>query len=342
MRRLPFVLALLLVLSPLQGGGAARAGQMLDNIRARSSITCGVNPGLLGFARRGPDGAWHGLEADFCRAVAAAVIGDADRVRFVPLSAEQRFAALQHGEVDILVRNTSFTLLRDVDMGLRAVAPLFYDGHSFMVRSDSGITSSRGLDGQAICFIPGTTSEQITREVLRGNGVFFTPVPVSGLEEAVAAFDAGRCQAGAADATQLAVLRNALPNPASFSILPQRYSKEVLGPMLRRGDEHLFQVVRWAVMALIEAEELGITQANAEAMRRDSKVPAVRRLLGVQGEVGKDLGLSPDWAFRMIRAVGNYGEMFDRNLGAGSPLKLERGLNRQWTEGGLMYAWPLR
>jgi general L-amino acid transport system substrate-binding protein len=339
MRRL--FLALLLGLCALFGA-PAQAGQVLDNIKARNSITCGVNLALPGFAQRGPDGVWHGLYADFCRAVAAAVIGDADRVRFVPLTSEQRFVALQHGEVDMLARNTSFTLLRDVELGLRAVAPLFYDGHSFLVRSDSGITSSRGLDGQAICFIPGTTSEQITREVLRGNGVFFTPVPVDGLEEAVAAFTAGRCQVGAADASFLAVLRKQLPNPDRFKIFPQRYSKEVVGPMVRRGDEHLFQVVRWVVMALIEAEELGITQANAEAMRRDSKVPAVRRLLGVQGENGKDLGLSPDWAFRIIRAVGNYGEMFDRNIGAGSPLKLDRGLNRQWNQGGLMYAWPLR
>jgi general L-amino acid transport system substrate-binding protein len=339
MRRL--LATMLLGLLPLLGG-QARAGQVFDNIKARNSITCGVNPGLHGFARRGPDGVWRGLEVDFCHALAAAVIGDPARVRFVPLTAAQRFTALQHGEVDVLVRNTSFNMTRDVDMGLRAVVPLFFDGHSFLVRTDSGITSSRGLDGQSICLIPGTTNEETTREVLRGNGVFFTVVPVSGLEEAVAAIGADRCQVAGADASQLAVLRNTLPNPESFKILPQRYSKEVLGPLVRRGDEKWFQVVRWTAMALIEAEELGVTRANAESMLRDSKLPSIRRLLGAQDQMGKDLGLSPDWAYRMLRSVGNYGEIFDRNLGAGSFLKLERGLNGQWSKGGLMYAWPLR
>jgi len=323
-------------------GGGARAGQVLDNIKARSSITCGVNPGLAGFARQDPDGTWRGLDVDFCRALAAAVVGDPARVRFVPLVADRRFQALQNGEIDVLVRNTSFSLGRDVGMGLRAVLPLVYDGHSFLVRADSGISSSRGLDGQTICLTPGTTNEQVTRDVLRTNGVFFTIVPFSGLPEGIAALREGRCSVVAADATALAVIRASLPQPEAFTILRQRYSKEAMGPMVRRDDEQWFQVVRWVGMALIEAEELGITRDNAAAQRRDNQAPAVRRLLGSQGELGKDLGLPPEWAFRAIQSVGNYGEIFERNLGAESPLKIERGLNRLWKQGGLMYAWPLR
>jgi general L-amino acid transport system substrate-binding protein len=337
MRLIGAILALLLL-----AAAPARAGQVFDTIKARGSIACGVNVGTAGFSLVGPDGVWRGLDVDFCRALAAAVLGDPNKVRLVPLTAEQRFPALQAGEIDVLIRQTTYTLGRDTSMGLRMVEPNFYDGHAFMVRADAGISGLRGLDGMSICLVPGTTNEAVTVEQLRTSAIRFTPVATPRTTDMAAALAAGRCQAAGADGSSLAALRTLLERPDDYTILPQRISKEPYGPVVRRGDDEWFEVVRWVLMALVEAEELGSTSQNAETLRRTSAQPAIRRLLGVVPDLGSDLRLDPAWAYTMLRAVGNYGEIFERNLGAGSALKLERGLNRLWTQGGLMYAWPMR
>lgn len=320
----------------------AWAGATLDGVKARGILACGVNTGVAGFSQPDSRGVWRGLDADLCRAIAAATLGDANKVRFVPLSGQQRFPALQSGEVDVLVRQTTATMARDTQIGLRSVIVNFYDGQGFMVRRDANLTKASELDGATVCVQQGSTTEGNLADWARAAKVNITPVLFERIDQVGTAFSSGRCDALTTDASQLAAVRSAFPNPNDFVVLPDRISKEPLGPMVRRDDQEWFDVVRWTVNALIEAEELGITAASAEARRASDASPTVRRLLGVDPALGQGLGISGNWAYDVIRAVGNYGEVFERNLGAATSLRMERGSNALWTQGGLLYSWPMR
>lgn len=322
--------------------GIAEAGQAFDAIRVRGSIVCGVNQGVAGFSAPDSRGEYRGLDADFCRALAAAVFGDPAKVRFVPTSSQNRFTMLQSGEIDVLARNATQTLQRDTALGLNMAGVNFYDGQGFMVRASLGITSARQLDGATICMQPGTTSELNTADYFRANNMRLAPVLIERPDEFVGAYSAGRCDAMTQDASQLASYRaTALQNPSDHVLLPERISKEPLGPMVRHGDDQWFDIVKWVLMGMVEAEELGITKMNLDQRLRDPN-PAVQRLLGVTPGFGRALGLDERWLYNAISAVGNYGESFERNLGSGSPIGLPRGHNDLWTRGGLMYALPLR
>ncbi len=322
-------------------GGAAQAGQTFDAVKARGTLNCGVNVGVAGFSLPDSQGTWRGMDADLCRGLAAAVFGDPAKVRFVPLTAVQRFTALQSGEIDVLIRPTTLTMTRDTTLGLRMVAVNLYDGHGFMVRKDAGVTEPKGMDGMTICLSPGTTNELVTTDWFRANNLRFTPLLQERMQDNATALQAGRCDAIGTDATQLAALRSQFTNPANFVILPERFSKEPYGPVVRRDDQEWFDVVRWTLSALIQAEELGVSSGNLEQMKGSAN-PEIRRLLGVDPVLGNSLKLDPAWAANAIKAIGNYGELFDRNLGPQTPIGLERGLNRLWTNGGLMYSWPMR
>ncbi len=321
--------------------GVSQAGQTFDAVKTRGMLNCGVNVGIAGFSLPDSQGVWRGMDADLCRGLAAAVIGDPNKVRFVPLTAVQRFTALQSGEIDVLIRQTTLTMTRDTSLGLRMVGANLYDGHGFMVRKDAGVTESKGMDGMTICLSPGTTNELVTTDWFRANNLRFTPLLQERMQDNATALQSGRCDAIGTDATQLAALRSQFTNPDNYVILPERFSKEPYGPVVRRDDQEWFDVVRWTLSALIQAEELGITSANLEAMK-GSPNPEIRRLLGVDPVLGNALKLDPAWAYNAIRAIGNYGELFERNLGPKTPIGLERGLNRLWTNGGLMYSWPMR
>ena len=322
-------------------GGAAQAGQTFDAVKARGTLNCGVNVGVAGFSLPDSQGVWRGMDADLCRGLAAAVFGDPAKVRFVPLTAVQRFTALQSGEIDVLIRQTTLTMTRDTSLGLRMVAVNLYDGHGFMVRKDAGVAEPKGMDGMTICLSPGTTNELVTTDWFRTNNLRFTPLLQERMQDNATALQSGRCDAIGTDATQLAALRSQFTNPANFVILPERFSKEPYGPVVRRDDQEWFDVVRWTLSALIQAEELGVSSGNLDQMR-GSPNPEIRRLLGVDPVLGNSLKLDPAWAANAIKAIGNYGELFDRNLGPQTPIGLERGLNRLWTNGGLMYSWPMR
>jgi general L-amino acid transport system substrate-binding protein len=317
---------------PAQGSAA------LDAIRARGTLVCGVNTGLAGFAQPDSQGVWRGFDADYCRAVAIALFNDASKVRFVPTTAQARFTALQSGEVDILVRNTTWTLSRDTSLGLDFTGVNFYDGQGFMVRTSSGVRSARELDGATICVQPGTTTEQNLTDWSRANNIRFTPVVIERLEEVVQAYVAGRCDAYTTDASGLASTRSALPNSEQHTILPEVISKEPLGPAIRHGDQRFADLVRWIHFGLVGAEELGITSQNVAQAANDTR-PDVQRLVGRTGDLGRMLGVDNAFMVNIVRELGNYGEMFQRNL---TPLGLQRGPNALWTQGGLQYAPPFR
>ncbi|MBL6457852.1 amino acid ABC transporter substrate-binding protein [Belnapia sp. T6] len=320
---------------------SAQAGQTFEAVKARGMLNCGVNVGVAGFSLPDSQGVWRGMDADLCRGVAAAVFGDPNKVRFVPLTAVQRFTALQSGEIDVLIRQTTLTMTRDTTLGLRMVAVNLYDGHGFMVRKDAGVTEPKGMDGMTICLSPGTTNELVTTDWFRANNLRFTPLLQERMQDNATALQAGRCDAIGTDATQLAALRSQFTNPGNFVILPQRFSKEPYGPVVRRDDQEWFDVIRWTLSALIQAEELGVASTNLDAMKA-SPNPEIRRLLGTDPVLGQALKLDPAWAFNAIKAIGNYGELFERHLGQKTPIGLERGMNRLWTDGGLMYSWPMR
>lgn len=321
----------------------ALAQSTLESVRANDVLRCGVNTGLAGFSLADERGRWSGIDVDYCRAVAAAVLGNPEKVDFVPLSAQARFTALQSGEIDILSRNTTWTLSREAALGLTFVGVLIYDGQAFMVPSDLGVSNAMELDGAAICVQMGTTTEVTLTDWFRANDLRFSPVVYENLEEARQAFFGGRCDVFTSDASQLAAIRtNDAPNPADYMILPDAISKEPLGPAVRSDDPEWARIARWVLFALVNAEELGVSSGNVQAMYDTSEVPAVRRLLGKSGDLGMALGLSNDWAFNAILGVGNYGEIYDRNVGRNSPLKLERGLNALWTEGGVLFVPPVR
>ena len=318
---------------------AQSAPDTVAAIRARGSLVCGVAINSAGFALPDSRGEFRGLDVDTCRAVAVAILGDATKVRFVPNTAVQRFPMLQSGELDMLARNTTWTLARESQLGLAFAGINFYDGQGFMVRRNANVTSARQLDGATVCVQPGTTTELNLADYFRTNRMRFTPVVIENVEEIRNAFISGRCDAYTNDASSLASFRATQQNPNDFVLLPELISKEPLGPTVRKGDWRFFDIVRWSLFAQIAAEELGVTSANVEEMARTSQNPDVQRLLGRSGDLGRSMGLSNDWALQIIRQVGNYGEMYERNI---TPIGIPRGVNNLWNNGGLHYAPPIR
>jgi general L-amino acid transport system substrate-binding protein len=337
------VLGGLLALVAAAASLPAHAGKTLDAIKQRGQVICGVNTGLAGFSAADSQGNWSGLDVDICRAVAAATVGDATKVRFVPLNAQQRFTALQSGEIDLLSRNTTWTLTRDASLGLHFTGVTYYDGQGFMVPAKGKIKSAKQLKGATVCVQSGTTTEKNLTDYARANNLGIKPVVFEKVEAATGAYFAGRCQAYTTDASGLASVRNKeAKNPADHIILPELISKEPLGPSVRRGDDEWFAIVKWVVFGLIEAEEYGITQANVDKLLAETQDPVVMRILGKSEDTGKLLGLDKDWMVRAIKATGNYGEIFERNVGPKTPLALPRGSNNLWNKGGFMYAPPVR
>jgi general L-amino acid transport system substrate-binding protein len=321
----------------------AHAGKTLDAIKARGQVVCGVNTGLAGFSAADSSGNWSGLDVDICKAVAAATLGDATKVKYVPLNAQQRFTALQSGEIDVLSRNTTFSLTRDASLGLSMTAVTYYDGQGFMVPTKSKIKSAKQLKGQTVCVQSGTTTEKNLTDYSRANNLAIKPVVFEKVEAATGAYFSGRCIAYTTDASGLASVRNKEAKvPADHVILPELISKEPLGPKVRRGDDEWTAIVKWVVYGLLEAEEYGVTQANVDQLKTSSTDPVVQRILGTTEDTGKLLGLDKEWMVRAIKTTGNYGEIFERNVGPKSPLGLPRGVNNQWNKGGLMYAFPIR
>ncbi|HRO59125.1 MAG TPA: amino acid ABC transporter substrate-binding protein [Burkholderiaceae bacterium] len=317
----------------------ALAGPTLDAIKSKGVLRCGVHTGLAGFSAPDAKGDWTGIDAEFCKAVATAIVGDPKKVEYVPTNTQNRFTVLQSGEVDILSRNTTWTATRDSTLGAVFLGTWFYDGQGFMVPKKIGVTKASELDGATVCVLPGTTTELNLADYFRSKGMSFKPVVVAELAQLTQAFFSGRCDVFTTDISGLASTRLTAPNKDDYLILPDAISKEPLGPLVRRGDWEFFTIAKWTLFGLIEAEEYGVTSENVEKMKAESKDPAVQRMLGASGDIGKGLGLDNDWLVRVIKAVGNYGEIYKRNI---EPLGLERGLNAQWRDGGLMYAPPIR
>ena len=320
----------------------AHAGKTLDAVKARGEVICGVNTSAPGFSSTDSKGRWQGLDVDTCRAVAAAVLGSGDKVKFVPLNSQQRFTALQSGEIDVLSRNSTWTLTRDGSLGIVFTGINYYDGQGFMVPKKLKVDSAKKLNGATVCVQAGTTSEKNVADFFLANGMKYKSVVFDTAEAIQSAFFAGRCQVYTTDMSDLAGARTQTNKPDDYAILPEVVSKEPLGPAVRRGDDDWFQIVRWSLFALIEAEEAKLTQANVDKMKAESKDPAVQRLLGVTEDTGKLLGLDKEWAYRIVKQVGTYGESFERNMGPKSPLGLPRGVNKLWNQGGLMYSPPVR
>lgn len=337
--RAAFASAVVLLGSVL--GAAAVLGATLDDVRARGYLVCGVSEQTPGFAAANEHGHWSGLEVDFCGAVAAATLGRADAVKFRPLAAGERFQALKSGEVDVLGRATTWTLSRDTDLGLRFVGVLLHDGQGFLVRRAHAVTSVLELSGSSVCVLSGTNSEQGLVDFFTRRQMRYQRVVAERWEDLVKAYADGGCTLLTGDVSTLAFERSRLPTPNDHMLLPEFIAKEPLGPIVRQGDEQWFSIVRWTLFALIAAEELELTSANVESARTSSVVE-IRRFLGVDANLGQAMGLENDWAFQIVKQVGNYGEVFDRNLGAKSLLKLDRGLNNIWTKDGLMFAPPVR
>jgi general L-amino acid transport system substrate-binding protein len=320
----------------------AQAGKTLDAVKARGQVVCGVNTSGPGFSSADSQGKWSGLDVDFCRAVAAAVLKDADKVKYVPLNSQQRFASLQAGEIDVLSRNSTWTLSRDASLGVVFTGINYFDGQGFMVPKKLKIDNVSKLNGATLCVQAGTTSEKNVADYFGARGMKYKSVVFDTAEAITSAFFAGRCQVYTTDMSDLAGARTKAPKPEDYVILAQVISKEPLGASVRRGDDEWFEIVRWTQFALLEAEENGLTQANVDQQKSTNKDPGVQRFLGTSEDMGKLLGLDAEWAYRIVKQVGNYGESFERNLGAKSPLNLPRGANNLWTKGGLMYAPPIR
>ena len=329
----------LIVLSLVLATGTAWGQSTLDAVKSKGYVQCGVNTGLAGFSQPDSRGVWKGIDVDVCRAVAAAVFGDHSKVRYTPLTAQQRFTALQSGEVDLLARNTTWTVTRDTGLGLNFVGVNYYDGQGFMVPKKLNVKSAKQLNGATVCVQPGTTTELNLADYFRASGMSFKPVVIEKLEEVVNAYFAGRCDVYTTDVSGLVSTRaSRAPNPAEHIILPEVISKEPLGPAVRHGDDRWFDVVKWAMYAMMEAEELGLSAKNID-QQASSKNPAIQRFVGATGDIGKQLGLDNKWAYNVVKQVGNYAESFDANL---TPLGFERGLNRLWSKGGIMYPMPIR
>jgi len=325
------------------GAGAAEAGQTFNNVKQKQFVQCGVNSsGLPGFATVDASNNWSGLDIDLCRAVAAAVLGDAQKVKFSPLNAKERFTALQSGEIDILARNTTWTSSRDSALGLDFVGVNYYDGQGFMAKKSLGVKSALELDGASVCVQSGTTTELNLADYFRSNNMKFNAVVFENNDEVNKAYEAGRCDVLTTDQSGLYSTRVKLANVDDHVVLPEIISKEPLGPSVRHGDNEWADVVRWSFYAMLSAEEFGITSKNVDQIKGETKNPDIQRFLGVAEEKGKELGLPNDFAYQIVKQVGNYGESFERNVGAETPLKIARGVNDLWTKGGLMYAPPLR
>jgi general L-amino acid transport system substrate-binding protein len=324
-------------------GATAAHAATLDTVKQRGQLVCGVSTGFAGFSTPDSQGNFKGLDADYCRAIAAAIFGDVTKVRFVALTAQNRFTALQSGEIDVLLRNSTQTYLRAVSIGLRIGPVNFYDGQGFVVKRDTKVDKIAGLNGATVCVAQGTTHEVTLGDYARANNITWQPVVFERVDTMYQAFFSGRCDAMTQDASALAgAVATAAPNPADYLVLSETISKEPLGPFTRNGDEAWSNFVAWIHYGLIEAEELGVTKGNADEQAKSSQNPVTQRLLGVSGEFGSRLGLDNRWMLNAIKAEGNYGEIFERNVGGGSPLKLSRGLNALWSKGGLMYAIPFR
>jgi len=323
----------------LMGAASAQAGATAGAALKKGFIQCGVNTGLAGFGQPDSKGEWRGIDVDLCRAVAAALLGDARKVRYTPLTAQQRFTALQSGEVDVLSRNTTWTFTRDTNLGLNFVGVNFYDGQGFMISKKHNVKSAKQLGGAAVCVQPGTTTELNLADYFRANNMKFKPVVIEKFEEVIGAYFAGRCDVFTTDVSGLIAARaSRAANAAEHVILPEVISKEPFGPVVRHGDDHWFDIVKWSLFAMIEAEELGLTSKNIE-QQAHSENPVIQRFVGAKGDFGKMLGVDNRWAYNIVKQVGNYGESFERNL---TPLGLDRGINKLWNRGGLIYAPPLR
>jgi general L-amino acid transport system substrate-binding protein len=335
------VITLLLFTAVLCFSAQAAFSQTLKTVKERGILHCGANGTLAGFGLPDAQGRWTGLDVDFCRALAAAIFNDPTKVKFVPLTAKDRFTALQSGDVDVLARNTTWTSSRDTSLGLNFAGVNFYDGQGFMVRKSLKLNSALELNDAAVCVQQGTTTELNLADYFRANKMKLKTVTFASANEAIKAYDTGRCDAYTTDSSGLYAERLRLTKPDDHVVLPEIISKEPLGPVVRQGDDQWFDIVKWTHFAMLNAEELGITKANVDTHLKSTN-PAVRRLLGLEGNYGEQLGLTKDWAYRIIKLVGNYGEIFDKNVGKGSPLKIARGLNRLWTKGGLQYGPPVR
>lgn len=314
----------------------------LDDVKAKGSVQCGVSTGVAGFALADANGNWDGFDVGVCRAVAAAIFGDSQAVKFTPTTGKTRFTALASGEVDLLARNTTWTMSRDVDLKFTFIGVNYYDGQGFMVPKDLGVSSAKDLDGATVCIQTGTTTELNLADFFRANNISYEPVPIETNSEAQQQYLAGACDVYTTDASGLAATRATFENPDDHVLLPEIISKEPLGPLVRHGDDQWGDIVRWTLNALITAEELGVTSANLAEMSNGTNNPEVNRLLGTEGNLGEQLGLSADWAKNAIAAGGNYGELFARNIGEDTAIGLARGLNAQWTDGGLIYSPPFR
>lgn len=336
-----FAAALAVAASVACAGGAQAQSNTLAQVKSKGSVTCGVGPGLAGFGIPDAQGNWTGLDVDLCRSIAAAIFNDPSKVKFVPLSSKDRFTALQSGEVDLLARNTTWTLSRDTSLGLNFAGVNYYDGQGFMVRKKLGIDSALKLAGASVCTQQGTTTELNLADYFRANKMKYEVVAFATSDETIKAYESGRCDAFTTDSSGLYAERLKLQVPEDHIVLPEIISKEPLGPVVRHGDDQWFDIVKWSFNAQLNAEELGITKANVDEMLK-SENPEIKRFVGTEGKFGEALGLTNDWAYRIVKQVGNYGESFERNVGLSSQLKIARGLNALWTKGGLQYAPPIR
>ncbi|CDP53573.1 amino acid ABC transporter substrate-binding protein [Paradevosia shaoguanensis] len=319
----------------------AASADTLSDVKAKGYIQCGVTGGVAGFSAPDANNNWSGLEVDFCRAVASAIFNDPSKVRYTPLTSQERFTALSSGEIDILSRTTTWTMSRDTQLGIKFIGTVFYDGQGFMVRKSDGIASALDLSGANICIESGTTTELNAADYFAANNLEYKPIVFVDQDEVVKAFEDGRCDVYTTDSSALAAERSKFANPDDYIILPEIISKEPLGPVVRQGDDLWFNINRWTYFALLEAEELGVTQANVDEML-GSDNPSIKRLLGVEGDFGTPIGLTKDWAYQIIKNIGNYGESFNRNVGPDTPIGLARGLNALWKDGGIQYAAPIR
>jgi general L-amino acid transport system substrate-binding protein len=331
-----------LSLSALTFIGVSAAAGTLQDVQKAGFVKCGIDGGLPGFSEIVSGGVYKGIDVDGCRAVAAAVLGDASKVKYVSLNAKERLAALQSGEIDILVRNTTWTETRDTSLGLNFAGVNFYDGQGFMVRKDLGVKSAKELEGASVCIQTGTTTEMNVADYFRANNMKFKAVTYDTNDQVVQSYENGRCDVLTSDSSQLYGLRTKLKDPSAHIVLPEIISKEPLGPVVRQGDDQWFNIVKWSFYAMVAAEEAGITSKNADELKKTSTNPTVKRILGTEGKMGANLGLKADFAYQIIKQVGNYGEVFEKNVGKNTPLKIDRGLNALWTKGGLQYSPPFR
>jgi general L-amino acid transport system substrate-binding protein len=313
----------------------------LDSVKQKGVVTCGVSTGIAGFSATDSNGVWNGIDVDMCRAVASAVFGDDKKVKYVPLTAKERFTALQSGEIDLLARSTTWTLTRDASLGLNFVGVNYYDGQGFLVNKGIGVNSAKELDGATVCIQAGTTTELNVTDYFKANKMTYKPITYDTSGQTIEGFKSGRCDVVSSDASQLYGLVLKVQDPNSVKVLPEIISKEPLGPVVRQGDDKWFNIVKWSHIAMLNGEEFGLTAKNIDSMLKTEN-PDIQRFLGINGETGKMLGIDDKWAYNIIKNVGNYGEAFDRNVGMGSPLKIERGLNKLWNDGGLQYGAPIR